>query len=444
MFFNSHEKVMKIKKHRKDNSDMKYNILDFGAQVSDYLQTEAIQKTIDTCFQNGGGEVIIPCGVFKTGSIRLRSNITLHLMSGAILEGSRDCEDYTDFADDKIEPIDPKELERPKGTNPHNRWHHAIIQVLNAENVSIIGESGSYINGMNCYDPEGEEKYRGPHAIVIFNSNNITLKGYIVKDSANWAHNIFETQNVQIENVTVYGGHDGIDIRTCDNVTIDNCKLYTGDDAVAGFDNINVVVKNCLLNAACAAFRLGGTDVLIDNCRSVSPARFGFRFTLSEEKKALALPTDETSRHTNGVLFLYYCCYRVGVRRTPGNITIQNSEFDGNRKMFWMNFSEDEKWCCNRALTQIKFKNCKITNLREAAITMNGDENDKITFEVEDTEISASTEISDNFFMETKNFNEINMSNVKIKGFKKNEIRVSGEPGRLNLDNSDEIILTNV
>ena len=261
---------------------MKYNISDFGAVVSDELQTEAIQKTIDTCFLNGGGEVIIPCGVFKTGSIRLRSNITLHLMSGAILEGSRDCEDYHDFVEDKIEPINRKELERPKGRNPHNRWHHAIIQVLNAENVSIIGEPGSYINGSNCYDPQGEEGYRGPHAIVIFNSSNINLKGYIIKDSANWAHNIFETKNIQIENITVYGGHDGVDIRTCDNVVIENCSFYTGDDAIAGFDNLNVVIKNCIFNAACSVLRFGGTDVLVDNCRSTSPALFAHRYTSKE------------------------------------------------------------------------------------------------------------------------------------------------------------------
>ena len=47
-----------------------YNIIDFGAKVTDVLQTEAIQKAIDTCFLAGGGEVLIPCGIYRTGCIR--------------------------------------------------------------------------------------------------------------------------------------------------------------------------------------------------------------------------------------------------------------------------------------------------------------------------------------------------------------------------------------
>ncbi len=421
---------------------MKYNILDFGAVVSDQLQTKAIQSAIDKCFLDGGGEVIIPCGVFRTGSIRLRSNTTLHLMSGAVLEGSDNCEDYFDFAEDAIEPARAEDMERPRGTNPYNRWHHGIIHVLSAENVSIIGEPGSYINGRNCYDANGEEGYRGPHGIVIFDSNNIKLKGYIVKDCANWAHNIFETKNIEIENITVYGGHDGIDIRTCDNVRIENCNLYTGDDAIAGYDNLDVVIKNCVFNSACSALRFGGTDILVDNCRSFAPARFAHRYYLSKEKQALGLYTDETCNHKLGAVFTYYCDYRAKIRKTPGNITIQNCDFDGHWKLFIMEFSEESRWCCNRALTQIKYKDCKIKNLH-SSITIFGDENEKITFELENVEISAAPDREEEAFMRVKNFDAVNMKNVSIKGYEKNEIIVTGECGALNLENSDEVTVAN-
>ena len=66
---------------------MDYRITDFGAVVSDALQTEAIQKTIDTCFLAGGGRVVVPAGAFRTGCIRLRSNVTLYLESGPELSG---------------------------------------------------------------------------------------------------------------------------------------------------------------------------------------------------------------------------------------------------------------------------------------------------------------------------------------------------------------------
>lgn len=53
---------------------MVYTITDFGARISDLLQTEAI----DECFSNDGGVVIIPAGIYRTGGLRLRSHVTLH------------------------------------------------------------------------------------------------------------------------------------------------------------------------------------------------------------------------------------------------------------------------------------------------------------------------------------------------------------------------------
>ena len=66
-----------------------FNILDFGAKPNaEELQTDKIQKAIDKCFEMGGGEIVIPEGVFMTGGIRLRSNMPLHLMKNAVLKGS--------------------------------------------------------------------------------------------------------------------------------------------------------------------------------------------------------------------------------------------------------------------------------------------------------------------------------------------------------------------
>lgn len=70
------------------------NIMDFGALSNGELQTRAIQDAIDHVFLAGGGEVQVPKGVYMTGGIRLRSNITLHLLEGAVLKGSQDTEDY--------------------------------------------------------------------------------------------------------------------------------------------------------------------------------------------------------------------------------------------------------------------------------------------------------------------------------------------------------------
>ena len=52
-----------------------YVITDFGA-VSDttVLSTEAIQQAIDRCSEAGGGRVVVPAGMYMTGTLVLRSH----------------------------------------------------------------------------------------------------------------------------------------------------------------------------------------------------------------------------------------------------------------------------------------------------------------------------------------------------------------------------------
>lgn len=73
-----------------------YNIRDFGAKNdTTVLSTKAIQTAIDRCSQEGGGQVLVPAGHYKIGTIVLRSRVNLHLEKGAVLFGSTDINDYT-------------------------------------------------------------------------------------------------------------------------------------------------------------------------------------------------------------------------------------------------------------------------------------------------------------------------------------------------------------
>ena len=146
-----------------------FNIRDYGAKTCDSLQTEAIQAAIDACFLAGGGRVLIPCGIYLTGNIRIRSNVELYLEAGAILKGSRDPKDYFNYLNDTIEPV---LIEEPGDTPETGRsaistseWSNALIRAFDAHDFSIIGEKGSYIDGSNVYNPEGENNCRGPHGI---------------------------------------------------------------------------------------------------------------------------------------------------------------------------------------------------------------------------------------------------------------------------------------
>ena len=162
------------------------SILDFGAKISDSLQTQAIQQAVDAVYLAGGGRVVVPCGIFHTGGIRLHSRVELYLQTGAILRGSRNPDDYNEFWKDTLQPVRDESVSgKPGSACATSRWCNGLIRVLDAENVKITGEPGSYIDGGNCYDPTGEEGYRGPHAISVWRCRGLTLRGYTVTDSAN-------------------------------------------------------------------------------------------------------------------------------------------------------------------------------------------------------------------------------------------------------------------
>ena len=393
-----------------------FNITDFGATVCDELQTGEIQAALDACFLAGGGTVVIPAGIFRTGGIRLRSNTRLHLKSGAILRGSDNPLDYFSYKEDKIEPIEEYEGETRRSVYPYSRWNNAIIRVINAKNIAITGEPGAYIDGVDCYDPEGEEDYRGPHAINIQGSENIYLDGYAVTDSANWAHAIFNSRDITARHLTVYGGHDGFDVRTCDNVLIEDCEFYTGDDCIAGFDNHEVVIRRCILNCACSALRFGGNNVLVEDCHASSPARFGHRYTLTPEEQRLSLPTHPGCRHNMYNGFLYYCDHRAKIRRTPGDILIRRCRFDNPDSLFSLAFSEEHVWCRNRSLSSIKFEDCTVTGVVRPIYAV-GDENEPLSFTLENVSITPREGSEGINVMESKYCSNINLRNVVLSGF---------------------------
>src|SRR5688572_8261350 len=60
------------------------------------LNTAAIQAAVDACNAAGGGIVRVPAGNFLTATVFLKSNVTLHIDSGATITGSSTTSDYPD------------------------------------------------------------------------------------------------------------------------------------------------------------------------------------------------------------------------------------------------------------------------------------------------------------------------------------------------------------
>ena len=422
---------------------MKCLVTDFGATTDGKLCTKPIQTAIDTCFLAGGGEVIIPEGCFLTGGLRLRSNVTLHLMENAVLAGSTNPEDYLTYLNDEIEPINKEDLDMPAPTvmpqcyksrsaKPYSRWNNAVIRAINAKNIAIIGEKNAIISGQNCYDELGEENYRGPHGINMWFCENVTLSGYTFKDSGNWAHAIQNSKNIHADGITVLGGHDGFDIRTCDDVVVENATFYSGDDAIAGFDNINVVVRNSLLNSSCSAMRFGGTNVLVENCTVAAPNKYGFRGHLTMEQKMNRADTDENCRHNCLNAFLYYCDYRAKIRKTPGDILIKNCRFENVDAVFSQVFGH--VWACNRALDNIMFEDCVFDGVC-SPINISCPEEEPMTFKMKNCTITAREGARDLPVAKALHFRDIIFENVIVSGFDAPRIVVCSD-GNVQLHNS--------
>lgn len=294
--------------------DRKYIITDFGAVAdSSALQTEVIQKVFDLCKENGG-TVVIPKGTFRVGGLRMWSDTTLYLESGAVLLGSDVCEDYEVFpVPEGVElRTDMEMITQYYKNRPWKEYRRAILSVYGGRNIQIIGEEGSYIDGDDCTDPHGEEGYRGPHGIFITNVKGLTMKGYTIQNCGNFMHQIDACTDVTMEKVTCLGGSDGVHLHECKNILIENCVFRTGDDCIAGINMENLTVRNCEMNTSCDIFRAGGVHFLIENCRMWGPGIYPHRMTVVQNRgtelvrdKSNTLPR-EAGRHNLEGVFLHF------------------------------------------------------------------------------------------------------------------------------------------
>jgi len=345
-------------------------------------ETAAIQKQIDDCFKRGGGEVRLAKGVHPVKSIRLRSNVTLHLERDAQLVASRFPEDYAGVLEnDTVEPLGDflatggKEAERTT-----NRWHRAIIRIFKANNVAIVGEPGSVIDGRNCYDPLGEEKLRGPHLIVAQFATNLTLRGYAVRDAGNYGLYTWRSSDVTVSDLTIRGGHDGLDFFWCDRVRVERCDIEAGDDCVAGHSNRDWTIRDCRLNTSCSIFRIGGNDVRVENIDARGPGVYAHRQTFRREALQAGLnPTDHGRRNTLS-FFTFFAS-----KTTPdpaGDMKFKNCRVSGVDKVIHLNLSGSERWQQGFGLDDVEFEDLTVDGLVKPGVIYDTEESPlKLKFE---------------------------------------------------------------
>ena len=405
-----------------------FNVLDYGAVPgTGEKMTAQFQAALDACFLAGGGTVEVPAGDYLLGGIRVRSNTVLHLLENAHLFGTRVPEDYCVLDNDTLEPAD-------KAAYPYatNRWNNALIRIFQAENVTILGEPGSCLNGQNCYDPQGEEGYRGPHGITAYYCRNLVFKGYTVRDSANWAHQIRYSSNIVGEDLHVFAGHDGFHTRACQNVEVRNCEFYTGDDAIAGHGNVNVTVTNCILNTACSAFRFGATNLTVDNCTFFGPARYPWRGCLSDEEKING--SNEFSKVPDRLsllsMFTFFSEDIEDINRDPGHITFKNCKVNGAERLVQFNFSGGDKWQQGKAMTDLTLENITVEGLM-MPIVLYGDKDAPCTVTMKHCAIDTADSFSADSLFQIANCRELRMEDVEIRTGAPHLFRSWGGIGRI-------------
>lgn len=283
----------------------KYRITDYGvAENCTELQTKKIQAVLDLCKENGG-TVIIPKGRFYTAALYMHSNTTLYLETGAELYGSDNCEDYEIFPiPEHVDMRSDMELITQYYGEPWESYRRAIISAYGEKNISIIGEWNSAIDGANCYDPNGEEGYRGPHSIFFTCCENVLLEGYTARHSGNFMHEANNCRNLTMRRVTCLGGSDGIHLHCTEDALIEECLFKTGDDCIAGINIKNLLVRKCVLNTSCSLFRIGGINIHIEDMYAYGPGYYPHRVTVVKGKND-ELPRTE-GRHNMIHLVEYF------------------------------------------------------------------------------------------------------------------------------------------
>jgi polygalacturonase len=122
-----------------------FDVCDYGARADDAaIDIAALQEAIDACGRAGGGRVRLAGGAYRSGTLRLRSGVELHVAKDARLVGLDDVEAYASF-----------EAE----SSGKRRWHRGLTVGEGLRDIAVTGEG--VIDGNRVFDPRGEEKMRG-------------------------------------------------------------------------------------------------------------------------------------------------------------------------------------------------------------------------------------------------------------------------------------------
>ncbi len=241
------------------------NVRDFGARGDGKsIETRAIQAAVDSAASGGGGEVVFPAGVYLSGTLHLRSNISLHFMPGSILKESPNNSDF-----DPLEKLTYESHADVETTD----FHFGLITGENVHNIAISGQGT--IDGNRL-------KRHGPKTIALKNCSEISIRDVHIENSPNYSVSFLGCSYIVVDGITIKNGYaDGIDPDCSKYVRISNCFVDANDDAICLKTSLAlgkristefVTVTNCILCTECNHFKLGTEssgdfkNIALSNC----------------------------------------------------------------------------------------------------------------------------------------------------------------------------------
>jgi len=266
------------------------SVADHGA-VGDgkTLNTAAIQAALDDCAGKGGGTVLVPAGVWLTGSVALKSRVTLRLEAGAVLRGSSNIDDYPTNGFKHLEMGDTRSL----------LWalHQSDISICGEGTIQLVDRPFFAWDRLRTGLPPGKDALlqdwqrrqcvvtagNRPNQPVFFHDcRHLRLEGVTIRNSPCWTITCSCCEDIQVHGIRIDNNlqvpnNDGIHFSGSKNIVVSDCIIRGGDDSLA-FTGITdpdsvcerITVANCILTSRSAGVRLGHLsgkvrDVAISN-----------------------------------------------------------------------------------------------------------------------------------------------------------------------------------
>jgi len=282
-----------------------FDAADFGA-VGDgeAINTRPIQAAIDAAAGAAGGTVVLRPGVYLSGSLFVKSNVTLLIGRGVTIKGLRDIAAYP--------------LVRTRVAGIEMEWPAGLLNIYREKNARITGEGlvdgdgkvfwDSYWAMRRDYDPKdlrwaADYDCRRPRLIHVYDAEAVEVSGLNLARSGFWTVHVCYSRDVKVSDLIIrnnLGGRgpstDGIDIDSSERVLVERCDLSVNDDAIcikAGrdWDGLRVArpcrqvkIRDCIVRDALAGMTFGSEtsggfeDIEVSGLRIEYPVPLGIFF----------------------------------------------------------------------------------------------------------------------------------------------------------------------